>query len=131
MHFSCSSRTRKRAFVNGRSFFRRRGILPQSAVISRLSYIYISALRKRHKIIKNPVRHVALGAAGQFPCGEGFGCVDRKLFLGGALELERGPITEVESGLRALDKAEDALVGEGGRGAGEEDSNEASRDHWR
>ena len=91
----------------------------------------IFASRKRHKIIKNPVRHVALGAAGQFPCGEGFGCVDRKLFLGGALELERGPITEVESGLRALDKAEDALVGEGGRGAGEEDSNEASRDHWR
>ena len=87
--------------------------------------------RKRHKIIKNPVRHVALGAAGQLPFGEGLGCVDRELSLRGPLELERGPITEVEGGLRALDEAEDALVGEGGRGAGEEDSNEASRNHWR
>ena len=93
--------------------------------------IYISVSRKRHKIVKYPVRHVALGAAGQLPFREGFGCVDRKFILGGALELHRGPITEVEGGLRALDEAEDALVGEGGGGAGKENSNKASRNHWR
>lgn len=99
-------------------------------ILSYILKIFISS-RKRHKIIKNPVRHVALGAAGQLPCGEGFGCVDGEFILCGPLELHRGPITEVEGGLRALNEAEDALVGEGGGGAGEEDSNKASRDHWR